>query len=646
MILDFKPVFTIRRTSALDNLSKEELIALLPQTMQDEVNRIEWVFDNINTLADKIILDPVSGEPVQGRKFKREEILLLFDPEKVDHDGMSEEDNNLVYIAADPVLWARVYLKINPRVYQILVLRESKPRVIMRWGRRAGKSATMAIRILWRSMTRPGNKTLLVAPMLSHVDVTWDMIIEFIKRDEELKQMWDDKEIKSKKQPHHQMEFPNGSVVKGFTSGMRSKNHADNVRGQEADDLYCDEIDYMNAGDLKALFAIVRRTSKGGKKYMHVSSTPSGRRDMMYRFSAEFVRKHPELYNEYYFPTHSDVNYDTAQDAEFRMVYTHNNYLHEIIADFGEETAGVFLQSHIERAQAHYPEGYRYEKSGLLYKPPGARRVVGVDWDKIGAGVNIVITDFMIWADFDEDDIDVGRAKIIARFEVPRGEFTLNEGKDLIKRIFLTYAPDLIVLDRGYGEGQYEDLTLAGINDKRYSGMQHVIRPFNFHQNVEIWDPTTREKVNKEAKDYMVDQTIKLFENDQLILNRLDSHEVPGLTDIISQFESYVIVGLSIYGKPRYEAGNEEIGDHALDAFMLTVLGAVTEWGSFSTARRTPSPVAVNFDVRRSTGVLLDTNKEFVTEDLSDVKYLRRSLWKQRGRTDLRRNRTIKRSSF
>jgi len=163
---------------------------------------------------------------------------------------------------------------------------------------------------------------------------------------------------------------------------------------------------------------------------------------------------------------------------------------------------------------------------------------------------------------------------------------------------------------------------------------------------VEVWDPLSRQKVKKEAKDYMVDQTVKLFESDQIILNKRDYQEVPGLTNIISQFESYVVVGMSIYGKPRYEAGNIEIGDHALDAFMLTVIGAATEWGEFSKMRKTPRPVAMSFDPRRSTGYLVDTEKDMNINDLSDVKYLRRSLWKQNGKKDLMRKRTVKRSNF
>jgi hypothetical protein len=643
---NFKPIFTIRRTKALEELNIEALVALLPLTMQEEVERINSVFSNIDSISDKIIVNPCSGESIQGKKLTKEEILLLFDPAYEEIPGLTKEEQDLVYIASDPVLWCRVYLKMNPKAYQILVLRENKPRVILRWGRRSGKSTTMAIRMLWKSLSRPGNKSLIVAPMLSHVDVTWDMVIELIKNDEELKAMWDAKEIKQKKQPHHQMDFPNGSIIKGFTSGMRSNNNADNLRGQEADDLYLDEIDYMNAADLKAIMAIVQQTSDGGEKRMVVSSTPSGRRDMMYKFASDFTKNHPELYKEYYIPTHCNIMYTEIQDEEFKMVYSHNQYLHEIIADFGEESAGVFLQAHIERAIAHIPDGYKYELAGMSYKKPGIKRVVGVDWDKIGAGVNIVISDIDLWSDLSEDNVEQGRVKIVARFEVPRGEYTLTEGKKLIKSIYLTYKPDLIVLDKGYGEDQYEDISLTGLNDPMYKGLKEVLRGFNFHQNVEIWDPMSRGLVKKEAKDRMVDLTINLFEQDKIILNKRDPKEVPGLSDIIKQFESYVLVGLSIYGKPRYEAGNTEIGDHALDAFMLTILGANTEWGEFSRARKTPRPLAVNFDARRATGRLLDMDKDFDVEDPNDIKYIRRSMWKKNGRSDKARRKTIRRSNF
>ena len=644
----FTPTFTIRRSKELETLTKEELVELLPKPMQDEVAKVEWSFKNIDRLLGKDIVDPVDGSLVRDHVLSREDILLLFDPEPEYRDDLTQEENYLVYIASDPVLWTRVYLKLNPKIPQILVLRQSRNRVILRWGRRLGKSTTLAIRMLWRSLTKANNKSILVAPMLSHIRVTWDMLIELLQRDEELKELYLTKKIKNREQPHHELKFPNGSVIKGFTSGMRSKNNADSVRGQEADDLYCDEIDYMNAGDLKALQAIVRKTPGHEQKYWYVSSTPSGRRDMMYRFSSEFARKKPKLYKEYYFPTHCDLLYTKEEDSEFRMTYTHNNYLHEFGADYGEEASGVFLQAHIERAQSHYPVGYKYERNGYLTKEKGTKRVVGVDWDKFGAGVNIVISDFRLWQNIDEDDPDAGRVKILARFEVPRGEFTLTEGRELVKKIYLTYNPDLIVIDRGYGESQSEDLLLAGKTDRMYSGLDKILKPFAMNENITIIDPITRLPVNKEAKDYMVDQTINLLESDQVILNKIDSSQVPGLTNIITQFESYVVVGMSIYGKPRYEPGNQEIGDHALDAFMLTILGAVTEWGDFSRARKLAHPVAVNFDPRRSTGKLLDMSSGAGIDDLNlvDAKYIRRSTWKNRGRVDNSRKRTYKRSMF
>ena len=751
--VEFVPLLTQTRWSnELNELTTDELVKLLPKELQLEVRRANWAYEHINELANKVVVNPRTNEAINNTRVSKEEIMLLFDSEKIELDELTQEENTLAYIASDPVLWCRFALGINPRIYQILILRDLHTRLILRLGRRCltgntpvlmddgtwkrideikagdivsarhttnnklvprtvidqwstgeqevykitlsngreieatsnhqfltkvqsgnrncakkewksideglsvgmklhlmneynagntnfrlvtirsivpaglrqtyditvdtdhsfiangivthncGKTASFAMRILYRAINRPGNIALVITPMKSHADVLWNMLKELMRGNPELAEQLRTRKIHATEQPHYEMEFPNGSVVKMFTSGVKSKNNADNVRGQEADDIYLDEVDLMSSDDLPAFTSILRGTGRG-EKTMCIASTPNGRRDMLYRFCTEFTdrKKIDRIYKEYYFPTHADMNYTRADDAEQKMLLTAAQYNHEIIADFGEEVTGVFLKSHIERAMNHYPSGYDYLPLEAIYQnaSPTTKLVLGVDWDKYGAGVNIV----MCKIDYEEKsnrDPELGRVKPVARWEVPRGMETLTQAVDLVKTLNGRFNPDAIYIDRGFGEMQYEELMLSSQrntnDDPRVVGLDKKLRGIHFAQNVEVIDPVTNAIMEKPVKDYMVTLTIKLFEEDRIILNATDYDQVAGGSDMVKQFEMYQYHRTPL-GRPVYEPGSTAVGDHALDAFMLCVLAMYQEWGSFTQKPSTGKPKSVKFNV-------------------------------------------------
>jgi hypothetical protein len=656
---DFKPILTkVKRTPELLELSREEMIKLLPKSIQAEVKRAEWAWANIDSISGKEIVDPFTFEPIRERTFTKNQIYLLFDPPMIKVEGLSEEDNMLAYMASDPVLWIRFNLSVNPRLSQLLMLREDCPRIVMRYGRRSGKSSGIAMRIIYKSAIAPGNKSLVITPMKSHAEVVWNMIKELLRNNDEFLQLLESRGIRTSEQPHYTMTWPNHSEVNMFTSGVRSKNHADTVRGQEADDMYLDEVDLMDGEDLPAFTAIIRDTGAGmsntrrqninRQKTMVVSSTPNGRRDMMWRFCTEFRDENILLdhaYVEYYFPTHADINYTRADDAEQRMMLTREQYLHEIVADFGEETSGVFLKVHLERAISHYKDGYSYLPIDGLYRnyAPDVKLVLGVDWDKFGAGVNMILCQ-VNYAEKEKGDPDKGRIKPIARWEIPRGSETLTQATDFIKTVNYRFNPDAIYIDRGFGEMQYEDLMISatGGKDPRTVGLDKKLRGVHFAEKVEVFDPITNEPVGKEVKDYMVTLTIKLFEDDRIILNCNDYEEVPP-TDMIKQMEMYQVIRKTMSGRPIYEAGSVSVGDHALDAFMLCVLAQEQEWGPFSRVESHTRPLSFDFNVMDiSTTNILDPKKD--NSDVPDKFRIARSNIK--GRISHSSSRKINRKNF
>lgn len=643
-----------REDPRLEYLDKGELIELLPESMQHEIRRAEWAWEHIDELAGEEVYDPFDGSFVRDRRFTRDEIMLMFDPAYTEVPSMSEEDNLLAYAASDKAIWVRTHLYMNPRSYQTLFLRDQSRRKLLRWGRRCGKSACMAMDMIYKCQVNEGYICMLIAPMKAHAEVVWKMIKSLLSRNPDFNQQLMSKTIKAKEAPYYEMTFPNGSVIKMFTSGVKNSNKGDSFRGQEADSLYLDEVDMMNPDDRPAFTAIMRATGRPWLKEMIVASTPNGRRDMMYEYSTKF--RDPKLlgdeeltYSEYHFPTHADVNYTRADDREQKAMLTREGYQHEILAIYGEETSGVFLKQLLDRAQDHLPDGYEYIGTSDLYRAGyNEKLVVGVDWDKFGAGVNIV----MCKASYNPksgDDPTEGRLTVVSRWEVPRGSETLTRATEFVKLVYHLYKPDAIYIDRGYGDMQHEQLQLAAKNaslpggDKRCIGLEKVLRGVHFAESVKIFDPFSNEEVKKDVKDYMVTLTIKMLEDDEIVLNRRDYDEVPGPTDMIKQMEGYQIVRRSITGKPIYEAASSVVGDHALDAFMLCVMAMHQEWGSFARPEQHAAPMSVNFnlfDILSSDGI--DLSKDISSDSPVQGRIVRSNI----GGRSFRNSRTVTRKRF
>lgn len=638
----FVPVMTAftRDDPRLEFLDREELISLLPIQIQRELRRAEWAWEHIDDLAygkghddSQIVLDPFTFEPIHDRRFTREEIMLMFDPPFVEDPEQSEKANLLAYGAGDPVVFSRLFLRTNPRIYQILILRDPSIRKVLRLGRRCGKSVSIAIDMIQKCETKPGYICMLIAPMKSQCEVVWNMLKTLMYRNEEFAQQLNTRQIHTKEAPYYEMEFPNGSVIKMFTSGVKSKGKGDNLRGQEADTLYLDEVDLMSPEDKDSFTAILRDTGRPfGEKTMMIASTPNGRRDMLYEYctTRRDQRETDTPFTEYYFPTHADLNYKPKDDKEQRSLLTTEGYMHEILALFGEETTGVFLKAHIDRAQEHIPDGYEYlNTDDMIEHLPNQRIVVGVDWDKFGAGVNIVMC-AANYTNESEEDARFSKLMPIARWEIPRGPETLTRGTEFVKTINALYKPDAIYIDRGYGDMQYEELLRSArranngeTSDLRALGLDKRLKGIHFAENVTVYDPLTNAEINKPVKDHMVSLAIKMFEDDQIILNSRDFEETPGPTDLIKQLEGYQIVRRTMTGKPVYEAANTNVGDHALDAFLLCILAMHQEWGSFARPEQHAKPQAVAFNIFNLGGAAVTLDRDH--DDMPESFRIRRT---------------------
>lgn len=479
-------------------------------------------------------------------------------------------------IRSDPIRWAYWKLKDpkgNPwraRWYQKEIIdgiMEGDRRIAARMGRRVGKTETMVVFCLWYAFHHENSRLLIVAPYEHQVRMIFMRLEELIRDCDELRES-----VSTTKNPFI-ASFGNGSKILGFTAGATSGAHAGaSLRGQRADWIFIDEIDYMSRQAIDATIAISYEDPK--RIGIWVSSTPTGKRDFFYE-----VCTNPETgYKAYHFPSRVNPDFDEKMEAEMRATMTEQGFVHEVLAEFGEETVGVFNKEFIDRAKNQYIYSYRelniyekeqyqkvYDLDKVVYIPeftvsnpaPPAIRCVGVDWDKMNDATQIVVTEF--------DEV-FKKFKVVKRYEIPRGEFTFDNAVKKIIELNEIWNPKFIYVDAGHGEYQIETLRKHGLEHPE-TELHRKVKRIHFSESIEVRDPATREIDKKDAKSFMVNQTAIVLERDQILLSPFD--------DLIwKQMQNYQVVKRTAHGKPIYTSEY----DHALDALMLTILAFTLEF--------------------------------------------------------------------
>lgn len=359
--------------------------------------------------------------------------------------------------------------------------------------------------------------------------------------------------VKDRRSPHR-IEFSNGSKIIGFTSGTKSGSNGDSMRGLDADMIILDEVDRMSQADIDSILAI--RYTDPANRYVRAASTPTGRRAFFYQWC---VNK--ELgWSEHHYPSSVnpmwqvviDENTGKTLEQELRDELSEQGWIHEVLAEFGEESVGVFNKTMIDRAR----KDYRYYEFGAPQLP--AIRVVGVDWDKMGdCGSNIAVLE---WSGSEQ------RFKVVYREEIPRSEFTYDNAVRRIIQINDWLQPAFIYLDSGAGDYQYEMLKIHGLQHPE-SKLAERVKRIPFGSNIDIIDPHTRIPSTKSVKPFMVQQTQIFLERDMLDISDHD-------TTLWRQMENYSVVRVTTNGQEVYTNTDE----HALDALMLCVLAMTREF--------------------------------------------------------------------
>lgn len=543
----------------IENLPREDILEIL--RMQDpeiikQIKRIEWVFENkLSHLNWK------DGTPVISRPMTNYELSLLVDePFEIDKEllsaGISAEHQRQIHLAKDPCVWAKHFLGAETRVYQTLILRDPSLRKVLRAGRRLGKTFSMAIYLLHYSYTHKDGRSLVIAPMKTQVELIYQEILRLASKNE----IVSNSITRKVTSPQFMIQFSNGSTIRFFTSGMRSGGKSDVARGQEAHVIVLDEMDYMHADDLDALYAMLQKTAEDQPdKVLIGASTPTGRRERFWEWCTSNSR-----FKEFWFPSYCNPFFNKDQEDEFREEYSESGYRHEIEADWGEDAEGVYPRKFIDKS---------FLDPGWTYIPEiqSARSfyTIGVDWDKYGAGTNIVVLETC--SDNYEEERFQGKVRVCYREEIPKSEFTLTKGVNRIVELNSMFQPKHIYVDRGFGEVQVELLHKYGVENPS-SKLRERVKGVSFAETIEVRDPYTKLPIKKEIKPYMVDNLRQYLEKESIVFPSNDE-------ELYIQLISYVVVRTTSTGRPVFEAGGSAV-DHAHDALILALLAVTENYGA------------------------------------------------------------------
>ena len=194
----------------------------------------------------------------------------------------------LEYVINDsPMLWAKTYLNWEARDYQKDILNQGKKakKLVLRLGRRLGKTEDMCILILWHCFARPNmgkNQTvydvLILTPFETQVDLIFKRLNQLIDQSQLLMQELDNR-------IQHKIKFKGEVTITGLTLGVKSGSQGANTRGQRADLIIYDEVDYADSPTITNTMNI--RNEAPDRIKVIAASTPCGKREEFYKWCTE-----------------------------------------------------------------------------------------------------------------------------------------------------------------------------------------------------------------------------------------------------------------------------------------------------------------------------------------------------------------------
>jgi len=493
----------------------------------------------------------------------------------------TEHDRQYFRISWDPVSWAALELDVEADWYQAEMLRCSSQWKAVRAGRRVGKTYAMCIDIWWRAYTKEGSgkdkyEILILCPYEAQVKKIFDDLLSLMNRSPALKASYK----RSAKSPW-EIELHNGTIIRGFSAGRKTGAKSDKVRGQGADAIYFDEIDYMDDSDIETVLATMA-SQKNTTVWM--SSTPTGARTKLYTM----CRNKNLRYKEFHFISAESPRWSPDVERMLKEIYSDGGFSREFLAEFGTPTEGVFNQKYLDRCIRDFD--YK-----AVRRNPAWNYVIGVDWNK-HTGTHIIVLErgFRTVTMEDGSTYQDPFYRVVDKKVIRKAEFQQTQGVHAVLQMAKLWAADYIYVDQGFGEMQLEQLWLLDRQMNLNLDLHKKLVAVHGNEPIYIRDPRPGmqgEFIKKPAKPFMVDLLSQWVSANKIFFAKkedttapLIESEIPFLDiGLVQQMREFRVEGYSPEGRARYSQGYE----HTLMALGFAAIGMATHFTSIGETTRT-----------------------------------------------------------
>lgn len=404
-----------------------------------------------------------------------------------------------------------------------------------------GKTFSACMYVLHRIATsdKPID-VLVVAPMQTQLDE----IVQTLKSlcDALKTNIWERK----KSNPIIEITFTNGSLMKCIVGA----NDGTAARGKAADILWVDETDFVPTKALDALKPIEMDNPNVEIIY---TSTPIGEGNLYKYAKSEDIK-------EFHYPSYVIPHYNEKIHQSNKTDLNEVVFVQEILALFGLDELGVFPLRFIDKSQLNNIPQVMNE-AYVLQNRDKFVITIGVDWNHDNNGTRVVVLAY---------SKDIDRLFVVEKQKVSKLHFTQALSEEVVKDLNRKYHADHIGADLGFGAAQIANLKLYGKSKFGKVPFGHPdikltkLEAVEFGSVIETRDPITNKVLKKKAKQFIVDNTLRYFEEDRIALDDIDDNE------LILQLKNYAIVKRTETGYV-YKARDKKIGDHDLDAFMIAL---------------------------------------------------------------------------
>lgn len=507
----------------------------------------------------------------------------------------------LLKSTVDPVAWATLMFGFNDadptwhlRPYQKEQLRCTSEKLVIREGRRSGKTFIIALKLLYLAMNREihkgyhndgtpnvsGPEIMVVTPFQSQVLNIFDEMESLLKRNVDLAKRCTTSSGGSLyvKTPYFHMEFENGAVINGFVSGVATKmdgSGGGTMRGRNANIIYLDEMDMIPEETLTKVVLPILLTDLKGEVMLIATSTPIGKRAKFFEWCLE-----DPTFKEDHLPSTVLPQWEKNKRT-FENEGSKEDFDKEYMALFVDTSHGVFKPSYVYGAMQDYSyddclHANTLKKKIGVVNADGLVKCIGIDWNK-NAGTEYAVVGY---------DPQQHKFILLEVVNVSASEFSSTRWKEEVIRLNYKWKPDYIYADEGYGHTIIEDLKVlsqqiailpkATARDVETAKIKDKIFAFNFSSKVELRSPIDGVEISKSGKDFIVEFAIRVLEDGIFWFPSSEER-------LRREFLNYVVLRRSpTTNKPVYGAESDRIGDHRLDAVMLGLAGIQLQNGLYS----------------------------------------------------------------